>query len=68
MISVSDKDRQHRSTTSARAVAEPRAFPGRLVAITATGPVYESRVTGTLLPISCVLALHQELVSDPLAH
>ncbi len=62
-MNPTDEITHGRTATKRRGARSERTFPGRLVAITATGPIYEAPVTCTLLPISCVLALHQELAA-----
>ncbi|OYD64862.1 UNVERIFIED_ORG: hypothetical protein BDU10_7483 [Burkholderia sp. CF145] len=42
------------------------SFPGRLIAITATGPIYEVPTTYNVIPTSCALAVLQELAARTL--
>ena len=65
MTSTQDQSRSL-GAPPASDVHHVRPFPGRLVAITATGPIYEAPARYTVLPLSSVLALHQELAARAL--
>ena len=58
------------TVTDHRDTASKRAAPGKLIAITASGPIYASPATFTMIPLSSAMALYGELaarVLDPKA-
>jgi hypothetical protein len=58
------------TVTDHRDTASKQATPGKLIAITASGPIYASPATFTMIPLSSAMALYGELaarVLDPKA-